>query len=228
MNYPAFDPQSPLTPLQPEELDALDRLLQALPADGAMSLDGLDGYFSALAIGPAALLALPTADWLPLVWGGDAADADDSAPFATRRQRKNTVVLALRHLRHTGHVLRTAPDTWEPIFSVAEQGAQEWVDAREWCMGFLQAVDLLPEAWGPVAWTDPVLQPLVLLGGGLDGAVSGNGLDARAQETPKGLDTPDATGALEVLMDPADLQQVDRLSRAVPDAVLRLLALHAA
>jgi uncharacterized protein len=196
--YPDYDPQSPLSPLQPEEIAALDGLLQRLPADAVMSLDGLDGYLTALAIGPAALRAGPTAEWLPGIWGGDAPDdADSPAPFASRRQRKDTVVRVLRHLRHLQHQLQQAPADWEPIFSIAEQGAAEWVDARDWCTGFLQAVDLLPAAWGDV-WSDPLLQPLLCLGGGLQG------------------DGPEQAPG-------DDLQALDAMSRAVPDAVLHLM-----
>lgn len=204
MQYPNYDPQSPLTPLTPEELQALDVLLQRLDVDQAMSLDGMDGYLTAFAIGPAALRALPTGDWLPALWGGDPAGADEAAPFASKRQRKNTVVLALRHLRHLDQQLHAASAAWEPIFSVAERGADEWTDAREWCMGFLQAVDLVPDAWGSV-WTDvtlaPALRPLLLLGGGLD------------ESAPQADEDEDIN----------DLDSCDTLSRAVPEAVLQLM-----
>ena len=205
VQYPTYDPNSPVTPLTPEELQAIDLLLQSMDADQVMSLDGMDGYLSAFAIGPAALQALPTGDWLPAIWGGDTAAADEAAPFGSKRQRKNTVVQALRHLRHLAHQLHDSADTWEPIFSIAEQGADEWADAREWCMGFLQAVDLLPDAWGGV-WTDPalasMLRPLLLLGGGLDDA------------SPQPGDGEDVD----------DLATCDALSRAVPDAVVQLAA----
>ena len=85
MEYPRYDPQSPVTPLQPAELDGLDRLLQKLPTDGAMSLDGADGFFTALLAGPPELLASwPTADWLPWVWGGDGPLGHaEATPFAS-------------------------------------------------------------------------------------------------------------------------------------------------
>ena len=207
MQYPTYDPASAVTPLSAEEIAALDMLLQRLQSDTAMSLDGFDGYLTAFAIGPAALRDMPTADWLPLVWGGDAEGGDEAAPsasfapFATSRQRKNTVVQALRHVRHLSQQLREAPNDWEPIFSIAEHGADEFADAREWCMGFLQAVDLQPDAWGSV-WQASALAPLLLLGGGLEGHA------------------PDAAQT-EALDDPA---ACDKLSRAVPDAVLHLLA----
>ena len=72
MNYPQYDPQSPITPLTAADLAGLEALLAELPQDGAMTLDGMDGYLTALLVGPPPLLAVaPTADWLPLVWGGD-------------------------------------------------------------------------------------------------------------------------------------------------------------
>jgi uncharacterized protein len=208
MDYPQYNPASPLTPLQPAELEALEHLLQTLQDDGAaagvMSLDGVDGYFTALALRPAALLqSHSTAEWLTLVWGGDGPLGHaGAAPFGSKRQRKDTVVLLLRHLRHVAEALKQ-PESWEPIFSIAGQGQEEYVDATDWCTGFLQAVDLQPEAWAG-AWADPAVAPLLQLGGGLDG---------------EPLPTTDAQG---LAVDLDDLACVDRLSRAVPDAVLRL------
>ena len=203
VDYPRYDPASPVTPLGPNELDGLDQLLQALPADGVMSIDGVDGFLTALLVGPPELLAtLPSADWLPWVWGGDGPGGNEAAePFASKRQRKATVVQLLRHLRHLQHQLDTAPAEWEPVFSVAEKGPDEFVDARDWCAGFLQAVDLQPSAWD-AAWGHPALgapvAPLLALGGGIDG-----------------VDTP---------APPADddLAALDAISRTVPDAALAL------
>jgi uncharacterized protein len=207
LDYPTYDPKSPVTPLTPEELDGLDGLLLKLPADAAMTLDGLDGYLTALLVGPTALLStLPTADWLPGVWGGDAEGGSESAaPFTSKRQKKSTVVLVLRHLRHIADQLAQHPDDWEPIFSVAEKGAEEWADGRDWCAGFLQAVDLLPSAWDGVfedAELGPALAPLLVLGGGLQD-------QTQAADAEQDLDEP---------------KVFDPLTRAVPDAVLRLIA----
>lgn len=206
MDYPRYDPQSAVTPLTETELDGLDRLLQRLPADAAMTLDGMDGYLTALLVGPAPLWSrAPTAMWLPAVWGGDGpAGMDEAAPFASKRQRKDTVVLLLRHLRHLSDQLERTPDDWQPIFSVAEQGTDEWVDARDWCAGFLVAVDLQPEAWTEV-WRDPGSAPLLVLGGGVEGVEPAAALAI----APNGLEDPAA---------------VDALSRAVPEFVLGLLA----
>jgi uncharacterized protein len=214
LEYPDYDPASALTPLTPAELDDLDRLLQKLPADGAMTLDGMDGYLTALLVGPGNLLRqLPGAQWIPLVWGGDSdAGSADAKPFPSKRQRKATVVLILRHLRHISHQVLQAPKDWEPIFSVAEKGPDEWVDARDWCTGFLQAVDLLPSPWDAV-WDDPQLgpamAPLLLLGGGLEGRDPTGAAQAGDEDDETDIDDPAIC---------------DGLSRAVPDAVLQLVA----
>lgn len=206
MDYPRYDPASPLTPLLDTELQALETLLNELPADGAMTLDGLDGYLTALLVAPSRPLATwPTADWLPWVWGGDGdAGPAAAAPFASQRQRKKAVVSVLRHLRHLQQVLDEAPARWEPIFSIAEQGGDEWTDARDWCAGFLQAVDLDPAAWGDT-FADPALASLLRLGGGLDGVPLAPAAD-----------------------DLEDPQVCDRLSREVPEVVLGLRARLAA
>ncbi len=206
MDLPRYDPASPLTPLTEAELEGLERLLAKLPSDSAMTLDGADGFLTALLVGPPALLAEHhTADWMPWIWGGDA-DGDDEEPavfpFGSRRQRKDTVVQLLRHLRHLDALLAVpeAPG-WEPVFSIAEHEGEELTDARDWCAGFLQAVDLAPAAWGEACWADPSSAPLLQLGGGLEGVEP-------AEPAP----------------DDEDLPAIDAISRLVPEAVLALRA----
>ena len=54
----------------------------------------------------------------------------------------------------------TVPEApgWEPVFSIAEVDGDELVDAEDWCIGFLQAMDLAPEAWAaPESSARPIL-----------------------------------------------------------------------
>ena len=166
MNYPQFDRASNNTPLSDEELEAFDTLLQALPADGAMNIEGVDGYLTAMLLGPAESLDQgPTADWLPLIWGGDGPEGE---PFASNRQRKRATLFALRHLQAVACQLRDHPKHWEPLFSIVEAKGEEWVDAQDWCTGFLQAVDLQPDAWADWQADEelgPGLAIIALLGG---------------------------------------------------------------
>ncbi len=200
MDYPQYDPRLDTPPLDDAELDALDQLLQALPGDEVMNVEALDGYLTALLVGPAVLPRLRTADWLPAVWGGDG---EGSAPFPSQKQRKRAAMLVLRHLHGIQTQLQGPPEDWQPVFSIAETDTGEWVDAEDWCAGFLQATVLDSEAWGALfddARWGPALVPVALLGG--DGA---------------GLSEGDRTRL-------ADPQQRDALSRSVVDAVLALQA----
>ena len=214
MQYPAYDPASPDTPLTPQELDELDELLSRLPAETAMNVEAMDGYVTALLLAPTPLSQVPTVQWLPPVWGGDAAaddvstgdsaSANTNAPFTSGRQRKKVIVMVLRHVQSIAcRLLRAdAPeDAWEPIFSVAEVENRELADAEDWCVGFLQGVALDPERWSPV-FDDPELGPLLTPIALLGGDDSGLGEEDR-----------------ERLADP---EHRDALSRAAADAVAML------
>ncbi len=209
MDYPSYDPKSPNTPLTEEELSTLDDLLTTLPTDGSMTLDGMDGYLTALLVGPPLFDKIAPADWIPAIWGGDLAPGTP-APFASNQKRKRTTVLVLRHLRSIAAALETAPDTWEPVFSVAEapgSDGEELADATDWCMGFLAATDLAPAAWAPL-FADPelgpALAPIAWLGGDVDVAA-----DSEEHPDPEELEDP---------------QVRDQLSRAAAEAVMKLWA----
>jgi uncharacterized protein len=201
VDLPRYDPQLATEPLSDTELDALDALLLALPTDNPMNVEALDGYLTALLVGPRSAASLPGSAWMPVVWGGDGTPAP--APFSSQKQRKRTAQLVLRHLHTIDEALHKAPARWEPVFSLADTGQQELADAEDWCIGFLQATELAPDAWGALfedSRLAPLLAPIVLLGGD------------------------------ESLLSPADAARVadpaerDALSRAAVDAVLALLA----
>jgi uncharacterized protein len=68
------DPVDPLSPLDGAELDELDRFLSSDATAGeTLDLAGLDGYLTALVIGPVTVMP---SRWIPGVWGDD----DDAAP----------------------------------------------------------------------------------------------------------------------------------------------------
>ncbi|HEV8692173.1 MAG TPA: UPF0149 family protein [Ideonella sp.] len=208
MQYPQYDRASNNSPLSDIELQAFDELLAELPANGAMNIEGVDGYLTGLLLGPHDILdQWPTGDWLPLVWGGDGPQGE---PFASNRQRKRATLFVLRHLQAVACQLRDHPRQWEPLFSVVEANGEEWVDAQDWCTGFLQAIDLAPEAWRE--WQvdtelGPALATIALLG---DDEV-GQGDEAEQGEE---------AGDVE---EPVDPVARDAMARAV---VAGVLAMH--
>ncbi|BDI03405.1 hypothetical protein CATMQ487_03750 [Sphaerotilus microaerophilus] len=218
VKHPQYNPALDNPPLTDVELDQLDALLARLPSapgsDGAMDIEGLDGYLTALLLSP----RLPAADdWLPRVWGGTA---DSEPPFVSGKQTKRVVQLVLRHMASIHRQLQADVDQLQPFFAIAERqdggaaavdGADGedgeadddgfWVDAGNWCTGFLLATELQPAAWAPL-FEEPeaaeLLQPIVLLGA-----------------DPSALDEADRARL-------ADVAQRDRLSRQVPDIVSAL------
>ena len=208
MNYPSYRPESDNRPLSDEELNDLDELLSALPADASMNIEALDGYLAGLLLTPGRKLAdLPGEAWLPVVWGGDGAV--DPAPFTSGKQRKKVVMAVLRHLHSIATAWTLQPKSWEPIFSIAEAEVDgegeddeegiEYTDAEDWAAGFLAAVDLAPDAWGPLFDADDtavLLAPIAALGGE-DGALAEGSATER-----------------------------DAASRAIPDAMLALWAIR--
>lgn len=209
MKFPQYNPQLDNPPLGDAELDQLDALLAELPGDESMDIEGLDGYLTALLLAP----ELPPADdWVPRVWGGTQGEP---APFTSGKQAKRIGQLLLRHMATIDRQLHRDVEALEPFFAaadcdevedvdVAPQDVPEdgqWVDAGNWCVGFLIATELLPAAWQSLFDSDEgaaLLEPIVLLG-----------------SDPESLDESQRE-RLE------DLVERDHLSRQVPDVVTEL------
>ncbi|HMW21917.1 MAG TPA: UPF0149 family protein [Burkholderiaceae bacterium] len=214
MKHPQYNPALDNAPLEDAELDQLDALLAAVPDDAAMDIEALDGYLTALLLAP----QLPSADdWVPRAWGGEAGE---EPPFPSGKQTKRVAQMLLRHLASIDRQLRADPDALEPFFGVAERkdppppattegeddpaedaGDGLWVDAGNWCAGFLIATELAPDYWEPLfedeEWS-ALLQPIVELGA-----------------------DPDLLGEEEAER-LADVAERDALSRLVPEVITAL------
>jgi uncharacterized protein len=213
VKHPQYNPALETAPLNDSELNQLEALLAAVPCDEAMDIECLDGYLTALLLSP----GLPEPDaWLSRVWGGTE---NSEPPFPSGKQTKRVVQWVLRHMAAIDRQLHADVDQLEPFFAVAERdtlpasshgGDEEiddgmWVDAGNWCIGFLMATELQPEAW-ELLFDDPDsadgLAPIVLLGA-----------------DPESLEPAD-----RALLN--DLAGRDRLSREVPEIISTLWRRH--
>lgn len=160
--------------LSDDRIDRLAELLErrAVPF-GGLGLEALDGFFSALAVGPD---AIPDAQWQAVVWGGatprwnDAEEADDVAGLLAEARE-----LARQRACHDGESLpeQLMPLLWLPEDPDAPQ--PDTLDAgSEWAEGFLRAVDLREAVWD--AWLDADDWIAAILGL-LDQLASGEVLD---------------------------------------------------
>lgn len=145
-------------PLSEDELDILDDFLmsEATPED-CMDISMLDGFLTALAIGPN---TLPPSRWLPVIWGGEMA-------WATKEQAERISTLIFRHANAVLYFLREEPDTFEPLLYESMQDGEKTFIIDEWCAGFVQGMALDEPAWQPLLDTEDgeeMLYPIMLHG----------------------------------------------------------------
>jgi uncharacterized protein len=121
------------------DLNYLDKWLSS---DGSppnsMMLSDLDGFLTAVAIGPD--LIMPS-EWLPVVWGGRAPE------FKSQRQAQRIMETILGRYNEILHTLDTDPDALEPIFWSKDDGT---VIVEDWAMGFLDGIQLRLKHWVPL------------------------------------------------------------------------------
>ena len=120
-------------------LDALDRWLQRAQPEGKIhNVSMLDGYVTAIVVGP---VSIPPDEWFVDLLG-------NKGRIASARGKTLAAIQAIAQ-RHNviGDVLATAPQTYAPIFQRADDGT---VFAEPWCLGFLTAMHLRWAAWKPL------------------------------------------------------------------------------
>jgi uncharacterized protein len=153
-----------MTHLSDNDVDELDEFLMSdLTSNSTLMVDGLDGYLTAIAIGPVTLMP---SQWLPGIWGPTPGDAP---AFESKKQAQRILDLVVRHFNSIIENLENGPDSIAPLFGYNEipGDPHEYLDAEPWALGFMQGVDLCRSAWKPLfdekqgqAW----LRPLQLLG----------------------------------------------------------------
>ena len=152
------------TLLSDEELDELDQFLMSeAVSDEAMMLDTLNGYLSAIVIGPATILP---SQWLPGVWG----EGEDAAPgYESIEQAQRILELIMRHMNGIIWTLQYDADAFAPLLGsmVYPDDPREYLEGEMWAYGFMQGIELCRQDWQPL-FDDPsasaALRPIRLLG----------------------------------------------------------------
>jgi len=153
-----------MAPLSDEELEELDQfLLSDVPPEEAMLIDALDGYLTAIAVGPRTVMP---SQWLPGVWGRTESD---SPKFETLEQAQRILTLIMRHMNGIVSSLQHDPDEFDPMFSTVKYPGIKRVyqDGEMWANGFMEGVALIRQDWQPL-FDDPAMvqaiRPIHLLG----------------------------------------------------------------
>jgi uncharacterized protein len=149
-------------PLSEEEIEELDDFLTSEATSfEAMSIDELDGYLTAIVIGPT---MLNFSQWFPGIWG-----PDDAPDFESTEEAQQIIELIVRQMNGIVSEFNDDPDDIAPIFvtSTYPGDSREYADANMWAYGFLQGIELCRNDWQPF-FDDPngqtILRPIYLLG----------------------------------------------------------------
>jgi uncharacterized protein len=146
------------TPLTDEELDELENFLDSdATSEEAMDISMLDGFLTALAIGPNNLMP---SQWMPVVWGEDMK-------WASQAQAERMTELVFRHANDILFYLRDEPDTFEPLLYEHQHEGKTVAIIDEWCTGFVRGMALDEEGWRPLMDSEEgedMLYPILLYG----------------------------------------------------------------
>ena len=99
--------------------------------DAAMSLEMLDGFFTALIVSPEVVLP---SEYMPEIWGGDGPVYD------SLEQAEHVLTLLMRHWNSIAGALGDREPS-APLLASSEMRAQEWAS------GFMRGVSLRMETW---------------------------------------------------------------------------------
>lgn len=110
---------------------------EAAPA-GAMNLAQLEGFLTAIVIGPN---VVPPSAWLPWLW--DAENGEDAPSFESMAQAQEVLGLVMGFMNRIAEAFLHDPAAFRPIFLRDAR----W-RAEDWCAGFLQATQSFDaESW---------------------------------------------------------------------------------
>ncbi len=153
-----------MQPVSAEELVELeDFLLSENTSENAMTLDMVDGYLTALAIGPAT--RLPD-DWMPYIWG---LEEDRDPEFASDEEARRLTMIILRYMNSIAGVLVDNPDDYLPLYERCSFSSQEdeAIAIESWAYAFAMGIELNREEWKPLFDDDEasgLLLPIFILG----------------------------------------------------------------
>jgi uncharacterized protein len=127
------------------EFDELERFLDsdAVPKD-CMDLAALDGFLSAVAIGP---VQVPPSEWLPVIWSTQG----ERAAFRSPDEEKRILDLVMCFYRDIVRNFSVDQPEFVPLLNHwLREEAKPYVSGEEWCTGFYIGLTLRSEDWQPL------------------------------------------------------------------------------
>ena len=154
---------TPFTPLSEAEFNELDHfLLYDVDTEDVMTLDMVDGFLHAIAVGPT---TIQPKRWLPKIWG----TKEMMPPMDSIEQLNHMLGLVMRHFNSIIAGLEEEPSEISPYWSTMTYAGdeQEYDDAEMWAYGFIEGMRLCWNDWKPLLSTpqgQAWFRPIALLG----------------------------------------------------------------
>jgi len=128
-----------------EELESFLRFESKLKHP--MNLETLDGYLTALVVGPD--IVRPKA-WLPFVW--DSSGEGETPEFHSPEQAEHIIGIIMRLMNSIVLQLDEYSDEYLPLPDMSDYGADKVKRhaVRMWCLGFLMDVSVRESSWAPL------------------------------------------------------------------------------
>lgn len=139
-----------------DELEWLACFLRSSQApDTAMDLEELDGFFTAMVVGPKTIM--PNM-YMPEIWGGDG----EGPVYDSLEQAEYVTGLLMRHW----NAMIQRQDHFYPCMPFVADDPL-WPKGYLWAQGFARGIDMCPDAWEPLLEDDihaELLVPVSALG----------------------------------------------------------------
>ncbi len=139
-------------PMSEAELDELEAYLDSeLVPSRSLSLEGLHGLLTAIAVGPA---EVPASEWVPRVWG------DEGEPRFTSDDHEDRIQYLMNRLAVDVVASLGERDDFAPVIYLTPEGRFEESTGFEWAGGFLEGISMREQAWRPLLDDEDLAQLL--------------------------------------------------------------------
>lgn len=158
-------PEQLSQPLTHEELGLLEGFFisDSAPVESFSSIEMLDGYMTALIVGPEEIA--PDL-WMPFIWDQENA----AAPvFSSEEEEKMIRELLVRHMNSIAKQFNDAAEEFLPIFEQYTYNDEEEkkIAIEDWALGFTVGMELKHESWSPLLLDEEsamLVLPMFVLG----------------------------------------------------------------